>query len=80
MLAQRLDVFLQRQVLRRVVSRSLVTGPLKDTPNNPLLARMERFSLHAATVCEPWQRSRPERLCRYITRPPPDSLPRLNLT
>jgi hypothetical protein len=28
------------------------------------------FSLHAGTVCEPWQRSRLERLCRYITRPP----------
>ena len=28
------------------------------------------FSLHAATICEAWQRSRLERLCRYITRPP----------
>ena len=28
------------------------------------------FSLHAATVCEAFQRSRLERLCRYITRPP----------
>lgn len=31
---------------------------------------MAGFSLHAATVCEAWQRSRLERLCRYITRPP----------
>ena len=28
------------------------------------------FSLHAATVCEAYQRSRLERLCRYITRTP----------
>ena len=31
---------------------------------------MSGFSLHAAIVCEAWQRSRLERLCRYITRPP----------
>jgi ubiquinone/menaquinone biosynthesis C-methylase UbiE len=30
-----------------------------------LLARVSGFSLHAATVCEAWQRSRLERLCRY---------------
>jgi ribosomal protein S27E len=44
--------------------------PLDETPNNPLLAQGAGFSLHASTVCEPWQRSRLERLCRYITRPP----------
>jgi ribosomal protein S27E len=44
--------------------------PLDEMPNNPLLARMAGFSLHAATVCEAYQRSRLERLCRYITRPP----------
>jgi hypothetical protein len=44
--------------------------PLEETPNNPLLARLAGFSLHAATVCEAHQRSRLERLCRYITRPP----------
>jgi len=44
--------------------------PLRETPNNPLLARASGFSLHAATTCEAWQRSRLERLCRYITRPP----------
>lgn len=44
--------------------------PLEETLNNPLLARASGFSLHAAIVCETWQRSRLERLCRYITRPP----------
>jgi hypothetical protein len=44
--------------------------PLNETPDRPLLARVAGFSLHAATVCEAWQRSRLERLCRYITRPP----------
>jgi hypothetical protein len=44
--------------------------PLDEAPNNPLLARRAGFSLHAATVCEAYQRSRLERLCRYITRPP----------
>jgi hypothetical protein len=43
---------------------------LDETPDRPLLARVAGFSLHAATVCEAWQRSRLERLCRYITRPP----------
>ena len=44
--------------------------PLVEPPDNPLLPRLAGFSLHAATVCEAWQRSRLERLCRYITRPP----------
>jgi ribosomal protein S27E len=44
--------------------------PLEKAPSNPLLARRSGFSLHAATVCEAWQRTRLERLCRYITRPP----------
>ena len=35
--------------------------------NNPLLARVAGFSLHAATVCEAYQRGRLERLCRYIS-------------
>ena len=39
-------------------------------PANPLLAKVAGFSLHAATVCEAHQRSRLERLFRYITRPP----------
>jgi len=50
---------------------SLYSVPqLRETSNNPLLARASGFSLHAATICEAWQRSRLERLCRYITRPP----------
>ena len=44
--------------------------PTEDAPNNVLLAKLAGFSLHAATVCEAYQRSRLERLCRYITRPP----------
>ncbi|MGD8357164.1 MAG: transposase [Lysobacterales bacterium] len=44
--------------------------PVEEAPNNPLLARLTGFSLHAATVCEAHQRSRLERLCHYITRPP----------
>jgi hypothetical protein len=44
--------------------------PLDEAPSNPLLARLAGFSLHAATVCQAWQRSRLERLRRYITRPP----------
>jgi hypothetical protein len=44
--------------------------PVEEAPHNPLLARLAGFSLHAATVCEAHQRSRLERLCRYITRPP----------
>jgi hypothetical protein len=32
--------------------------PLEETPNNPLLARLAGFSLHAATVCEAPQRNR----------------------
>jgi hypothetical protein len=30
--------------------------PVEKAPNNPLLARLAGFSLHAATVCEAWQR------------------------
>jgi ribosomal protein S27E len=44
--------------------------PLEGRSNSPLLAKEAGFSLHAATVCEAHQRSRLERLCRYITRPP----------
>jgi hypothetical protein len=45
-------------------------APLDGVPNHPLLVRLAGFSLHAATVCEAYQRGRLERLCRYITRPP----------
>ena len=44
--------------------------PLEEEPVIPLLALMYGFSLHAGTVCEAHQRSKLERLCRYITRPP----------
>jgi hypothetical protein len=44
--------------------------PLEEASNIPLLAKVSGFSLHAATVCEAYQRSRLERLCRYITLPP----------
>ena len=43
---------------------------MEDEPASGLVASFGGFSLHAGTVCEPWQRSRLERLCRYITRPP----------
>ncbi len=43
---------------------------LEETPERALLAKVAGFSLHAATVCEAWQQSRLERLCRYVTRPP----------
>jgi len=44
--------------------------PLEEEPGIPPLARLYGFSLHAGTVCEAHQRSKLERLCRYITRPP----------
>lgn len=44
--------------------------PLEEGPGIPPLARLHGFSLHAGTVCEAHQRSKLERLCRYITRPP----------
>jgi hypothetical protein len=48
----------------------IAIGPLDEVQNNPLLARLAGFSLHAATVCEAYQRSSLERLCRYITGTP----------
>ena len=44
--------------------------PQEEEPGIPPLARLYGFSLHAGTVCEAQQRSKLERLCRYITRPP----------
>ena len=44
--------------------------PLEEALNIPLLATMYGFSLHAGTVCEAQQRTKLERLCRYITCPP----------
>jgi len=39
--------------------------PMEEASNIPLLAKVSGFSLHAATVCEAYQRSRLERLCRF---------------
>jgi len=40
-----------------------------DTPAKILTADRDGFSLNAAVACQPWQRDRLERLCRYVTRP-----------
>jgi hypothetical protein len=55
-------------------------GPTNPTLKNPALAKpiapkaftinRDGFSLNAAVSCQPHQRQRIERLCRYITRPP----------
>ena len=37
--------------------------------NNPCIARLSGFSLHAATRCQAHERDSLERLCRYIARP-----------
>ena len=34
-----------------------------------LCAQVAGFSLHAAVYCKPWERTKLEMLCRYITRP-----------
>ena len=36
----------------------------------PFTVARDGFSLNAAVACQPWQRQRLERLCRYVTRPP----------
>jgi hypothetical protein len=46
------------------------SGQSRPGPRRAFGARLAGFSLHAATVCEAHQRSRLERLCRCITRPP----------
>jgi len=40
-----------------------------DTVPNSLTADQNGFSLNAAVACQPHERDRLERLCRYITRP-----------
>ena len=45
-------------------------APVDDSTGCGLLAQVAGFSPHAATVCEAHQRSKLERLCRYIPRPP----------
>ena len=43
-------------------------GP-SPPPDNPCIAQLSGFSLHARTVCEAHERDALERLCRYIARP-----------
>ena len=40
-----------------------------DTPQKALTTDRDGFSLNAAVSCQPYQRERLERLCRYVTRP-----------
>jgi hypothetical protein len=40
-----------------------------DKPEKALIADRNGFSLNAAVSCQPHQRDRLERLCRYVTRP-----------
>ncbi len=40
-----------------------------DKPAKTLTADRDGFSLNAAVSCQPYQRDRLERLCRYVTRP-----------
>jgi hypothetical protein len=44
--------------------------PMEDEPGMGLVAKIAGFSLHDGTACEVHKRSKLERLCRYITRPP----------
>ncbi len=41
-----------------------------DTQPKPFTVNRDGFSLNASVSCQPHQRARLERLCRYITRPP----------
>ena len=43
-------------------------GP-SPPPDNPCIAQLSGYSLHAGTVCEAHDRDSLERLCRYIARP-----------
>jgi hypothetical protein len=40
-----------------------------DKPQKALTTDRDGFSLNAAVFCQPYQRDRLERLCRYVTRP-----------
>ena len=40
-----------------------------DKPEKVLTSDCDGFSLNAAVSCQPYQRDRLERLCRYVTRP-----------
>lgn len=41
-----------------------------NIPARPMTVARDGFSLNASVACEPYQRERLERLCRYVTRPP----------
>jgi hypothetical protein len=50
-------------------------GQIFDVPyepklTGPLCASFQGFSLHAATVCEVWEKQKRENLAKYINRPP----------
>ena len=70
------------QLLGAAVHYRIATGPhagrkaltlrtvdSNPPPDNPCIARLSGFSLHAGTVCEAHDRDSLERLCRYIARP-----------
>ena len=50
-----------------IIDPHLVSEVPRST--KPFTAARDGFSLNAAVVCQPHQRQRLERLCRYITRP-----------
>ena len=43
--------------------------PLAGGEDSGQAAKVAGFSLHASVVAEPHRRDKPERLCRYISRP-----------
>lgn len=53
-----------------IVDPHLVRESGKKSMHKPLTASQDNFSLNAAVVCQPHQRQRLERLCRYVLRPP----------
>ena len=53
---------------RRV--RQRLADPEDDVRSGALCYASRGFSLHAATHIEATDRRRPERLCRYVIRPP----------
>ena len=70
------------QLLGAAVHYRIATGPhagrkaltlrtvdSNPPPDNPCIAQLSGFSLHAGTVCEAHERDALERLCRYIARP-----------
>ena len=48
---------------------SLEWSDLHPELSGNLCAQVSGFSLHAAVYCAPWERSKLEKLCRYIARP-----------